>query len=313
MMTNNRAPDSKLAECTESLGFSTAYATLTLFCTGPAANSGFDNHCSTHSARFDLDKDLSPLFPYINAVAEQADYYEKPVYIRFLLNNRLCAFYPRQGAFTPIRDMAEAMAFLPQLLGFITDVAKHRAAITPNQKKFKPVSALDIYRLLPGSNCRLCGYATCMAFAAALSRQRTSMLKCPQLTSPMAETATFPIFDDQGSLVRTVSLEIDTASLRRQLDETQSRIQALQSQLSDFENRRDSNTEAANAKLPSPLSRREIQVLRRIAGGATNKEISRELRISEHTVKSHVIHIFNKLGVNDRAHAAAWGALNGLI
>ncbi|NNK02101.1 MAG: response regulator transcription factor [Desulfatitalea sp.] len=152
-----------------------------------------------------------------------------------------------------------------------------------------------------------------MAFAAALSRQRTSMLKCPQLTSPMAETATFPIFDDQGSLVRTVSLEIDTASLRRQLDETQSRIQALQSQLSDFENRRDSNTEAANAKLPSPLSRREIQVLRRIAGGATNKEISRELRISEHTVKSHVIHIFNKLGVNDRAHAAAWGALNGLI
>jgi DNA-binding CsgD family transcriptional regulator len=54
-------------------------------------------------------------------------------------------------------------------------------------------------------------------------------------------------------------------------------------------------------------------VLRRIAGGATNKQISKELNISPHTVKSHVIHIFNKIGVNDRAQASAWGALHGVI
>lgn len=302
-----------MAECLGNMDFASAYTTLSLFCTGPAANAVFDNHCNAHSARFELGNDLSPLFPYINAVAKRADYYEKPVYIRFLLHNRLCAFYPMQGAFTPVRDMAEAMDFLPRLLDFITDVARRSAAITPSQKKFKPASALDIYRLLPGSNCRLCGHSTCMAFAAALSRQRASMHQCPEITSPMAETATFPIYNDRGSLVRTVSLEIDTASLRRRMDEDQSRIKALQSRLSDFENRRDSNIDAANDRLPSPLSRREIQVLRQMAGGATNKEISRELRISEHTVKSHVIHIFNKLGVNDRAQAAAWGALNGVL
>jgi DNA-binding NarL/FixJ family response regulator len=87
----------------------------------------------------------------------------------------------------------------------------------------------------------------------------------------------------------------------------------LQARLSDVVNSRSADIDAANAKLPAPLTHREIQVLRRMARGATNKEISKELHISEHTVKSHVIHIFNKLGVNDRAQASTWGALNGVL
>ncbi len=44
-----------------------------------------------------------------------------------------------------------------------------------------------------------------------------------------------------------------------------------------------------------------------------NKEISKKTNISEHTVKSHVIHIFDKLGVNDRTQASVEAAKNGLI
>jgi ATP/maltotriose-dependent transcriptional regulator MalT len=61
------------------------------------------------------------------------------------------------------------------------------------------------------------------------------------------------------------------------------------------------------------LTKREIEVLRLIAHDATNNEISADLQSSQHTVKSHVIHIFNKIGVNDRAQASAWGAINGLL
>jgi DNA-binding NarL/FixJ family response regulator len=53
------------------------------------------------------------------------------------------------------------------------------------------------------------------------------------------------------------------------------------------------------------LSPREIQVLRLIKEGASNPEISAALNISPHTVKSHVVHIFNKLNENDRTQAAA--------
>jgi DNA-binding NarL/FixJ family response regulator len=269
-------------------------------------------HDGANGARFELDGDLSPLFPYINAVADYVWYYETPVYIKFLLSDRLCAFYPCQGAFAPVRDLADAMAFLPQLLDYIIDVARRSPGIVPSHKKYKPGSALDIYRLLPGSNCRTCGYATCMAFAAALSRQYTSMVKCPHLTRPIEEKATFPVYDDRGNLLRTVSLDIDTACLRQKIDRKEAHIQVLKSRLAEYEKSRTADFDAANARLPTPLTRREIQVLRRLAGGATNKEISRELRISEHTAKSHIIHIFNKLGVNNRAQASAWGALNGL-
>jgi DNA-binding NarL/FixJ family response regulator len=52
------------------------------------------------------------------------------------------------------------------------------------------------------------------------------------------------------------------------------------------------------------LSRRETEILRLIAEGYTNLQISELLSISQNTVKSHVNHIFNKLGVNDRTQAA---------
>jgi DNA-binding CsgD family transcriptional regulator/ArsR family metal-binding transcriptional regulator len=301
--------DSKLASSFGNCCFSKAYATLSLFRSGPGAGMG-DGACA---ARFELEDDLSPLFPYLNAVADQARYYEKPVYIKFQLADRLCAFYPRQGAFAPVRGLADAMAFLSQLLDYIMGVSRRSPGIVPSHKRYRPGSALDIYRLLPGSNCRICGYATCMAFAAALSRQYTSLVKCPHLARPLEEKATFPVYDDQGNLLRTVSLDIDTACLRRKIDQKEARIQTLEARLADFENNRTAALDEANSQLPIPLTRREIQVLRRMARGATNKEISKALCISEHTVKSHVIHIFNKLGVNDRAQASAWGALNGFL
>jgi len=53
------------------------------------------------------------------------------------------------------------------------------------------------------------------------------------------------------------------------------------------------------------LSERELQVLRLVAGGATNREAARQLFISEATVKTHLLHLYDKLGVRDRAAAVA--------
>jgi DNA-binding NarL/FixJ family response regulator len=61
------------------------------------------------------------------------------------------------------------------------------------------------------------------------------------------------------------------------------------------------------------LSARELEVLRIVADGATNREAAVRLFISEATVKSHMLHIYLKLGVNDRAAAVAEAFRRGLL
>ena len=61
-----------------------------------------------------------------------------------------------------------------------------------------------------------------------------------------------------------------------------------------------------------PLTNREMQVLRQLADGATNKEIGRSLSISVETVKEHVQNLLRKIGVADRTQAAVWAVRDGL-
>jgi len=61
------------------------------------------------------------------------------------------------------------------------------------------------------------------------------------------------------------------------------------------------------------LTQREIDVLRLIAAGNSNKLIADQLSISEATIKGHVSNILSKLGANDRAHAVTIGLKRGII
>lgn len=64
---------------------------------------------------------------------------------------------------------------------------------------------------------------------------------------------------------------------------------------------------------PEPLSGRELDVIRRVSLGRSNKEIAYELRISEATVKTHLQHAFEKLGVTDRTSAVTTAIERGFI
>jgi len=69
----------------------------------------------------------------------------------------------------------------------------------------------------------------------------------------------------------------------------------------------------AGAGLPDGLSPREVAVLRLIASGRTNREIGRELFISEHTTANHVRSILRKTGCANRTDAAAYAYRRGLV
>jgi DNA-binding NarL/FixJ family response regulator len=64
---------------------------------------------------------------------------------------------------------------------------------------------------------------------------------------------------------------------------------------------------------PDGLSQREVEVLRLMALGKSNRDISEELVISLRTVAHHVTSILNKTGASNRTEAAAYAARHGLV
>mgnify|MGYP005851000025 FL=1 len=71
--------------------------------------------------------------------------------------------------------------------------------------------------------------------------------------------------------------------------------------------------ESAASSPPLPLSEREEEILRLIVNGLDNAAIASRLYISKGTVKNHVSHIYERLGVKGRAEAVAWAVSHGIV
>ena len=68
-----------------------------------------------------------------------------------------------------------------------------------------------------------------------------------------------------------------------------------------------------DAPRTAPLSKREREILQKVADGATTRQVATELGISPHTVKTHLERIFEKLSANDRAQAEAIAIRTGIV
>lgn len=138
-------------------------------------------------AHFKLDVDVSELFPYINAEVKNTSYYENPHYIHFTLEGFQCVLYPDHALARIFENRGQALQFINRLIDFLNDLYKRKDQIEPDYRKYKPVPVFEIFKLLPRTNCRECGFMTCMAFAAALGKGETALDKCPGLADPENE------------------------------------------------------------------------------------------------------------------------------
>jgi len=266
------------------------------------------------SASFRLDQDVHHLFPYINATLDDAVYYENPEHVRFLFDGYRCFLYPDLTVAHFFESKQAAKNFAACFIDFLNDIHNQKENIKPNYDQIKQISITDILKILPKTNCKECGYLTCMAFAAAIMKGTEAADRCPSLASPISENAVYPIFDNKGNIVNSVSLQINTSKLKNRIQEQHEHILMLEASLfTNKQNEKQGDFHQISGKNDFGLTNREIEVLKLISEGYTNNEISCLLFISPHTVKSHMINIFNKLSVNDRTQAAVLATRNEII
>jgi ArsR family metal-binding transcriptional regulator len=126
--------------------------------------------------------DISPAFPYVNAELGGWDYDQtNQVLLLKMSDGKWITLHPQKIAIRGARDMAEAKALLVWIQGRINDIYAHREAITPRHVSQAGLKVMEILKLLPMTNCKACGYAACMAYAAALREGEIRLEDCPPL------------------------------------------------------------------------------------------------------------------------------------
>ncbi len=158
--------------------FITGFSDLTM--ETPACHPG----AAMLKASFSFDKDISSLFAHINTVIDDAQYFDNPHFIRFTFEGVQWAIFPDKGSAVPFETQDQAATYIKRLLDFLNDLHDKKDMIEPDHRIYNPVPVIHIYKILPGTNCKACGFTACMAFAAALSKGEISHSKCPDLERP---------------------------------------------------------------------------------------------------------------------------------
>ena len=124
--------------------------------------------------------DISPVFPYLNAELGGWDY-NRPnqVLLLKLAAGKWITLHASEIAIRGIRDLEEAHALLRWITGQINDIYERREQLEPRYTSQAGLKVMEILKLLPMTNCKACGYSTCMAYAAALREGEITPDDCP--------------------------------------------------------------------------------------------------------------------------------------
>ncbi len=140
-----------------------------------------------YSVRVEIREDLSKLMPFLNAEANVLLYEpdEDPVMI-FKLENYRVALRRHELSIGPVSDRLAGRESLSKVIGFLNEIWHGRHDMEPNFEPRRRPPALEIFKLLPGTNCGECGEAACMAFAVKIALGRLAPSLCPQLQKDLA-------------------------------------------------------------------------------------------------------------------------------
>lgn len=136
------------------------------------------------NALLSFPNDISDVFPYLNALFESVWYDHENKTLIWREEDQTYAFRPREIRIAQVQDTQDAREIANEIITRINRIWEDREQTTPRYTERKAPPVIEIYKLLPRSNCRQCGYSACMAFAADLRKGKVLVEDCPPLCQP---------------------------------------------------------------------------------------------------------------------------------
>jgi ArsR family metal-binding transcriptional regulator len=131
---------------------------------------------------------LAEVIPYLATLPGIIAYNPEALTLTFRRQPGFMTLYPDKVYITQIRDSEEGLQLFCALVDAVNATWEQRAELVAATAARRAPRWLDIWALLPQSNCKQCGEATCMAFAASLLQRKRELQDCLPLQSDNAFT-----------------------------------------------------------------------------------------------------------------------------
>jgi ArsR family metal-binding transcriptional regulator len=147
--------------------------------------------CAPVSGRYGLEvnipNDISPVFPYLNALLDNTRYDHQNCILIWREKDRAYALRSHEIKIVQgegIDDPVQSKELVREIVARINNIWRTRERITPCFTEKSHLNVIDIFRLLPKTNCKQCGYSTCLVFAADLCEGKMQLESCSSLLKP---------------------------------------------------------------------------------------------------------------------------------
>ena len=129
------------------------------------------------------DRSLAEVIPYLATLPSVIAYNPETRTLTFRRQPGFMTLYPEKIYITQAKDADEGLELLAALTEAINATWEHRHELRPPTTGRRAPRHLDLYALLPKTNCKQCGEASCLAFAVMLVLQKRSLEECLPLYS----------------------------------------------------------------------------------------------------------------------------------
>lgn len=130
-----------------------------------------------------LSDDIHETLPYLNATLQGTIYNHAAGILTFKKEGVMVTLYPTTVTMAKVDDEAHAKDLMEWLKELVNGTFENRENIQPDYERGTTLGALDIFKLLPGTNCKNCGEPSCLAFAVRIAGREIEVVKCHPLFS----------------------------------------------------------------------------------------------------------------------------------